>query len=528
MFPYARIAAALEEISAAPRPDRARMAAGIISPLERQILCPVVRLLSGELWPIWELREMGVGPQTIALALEGITNRGVAPAGDVGAAVETALLHRSQRSLNLQPLEALFVYQRLQRISALRGPQSEHRKSALLRGLFQDASPLEGKYIARTAIGSMLAGLGPQTMIHAFSIAWGCDADAVHRAYQLLPELGLLAELARDGRLEEVGIKPSRPIRPMIFSSGEGDLPGGYLPWAPGLRVQVHMMKKELYVFTSRLHNIASALSGLKEDLAGLDQDFIADAQLLAFQEGKIQGVAEVVRYINRRHRSRRSSVSASLLAHDLIWQEGEDLTGMPFGERHRRLEQLLGEARGAGAQGISAAELKILNSPEERSEYCRSMQSSGFLGLLARDINAPYLPGWRSSSDALVMAAGETVSAMILEARPGLGSRKGMLVRYRVALRKNDILVPVGWVSAGLSRAETEALSKSLNELAVEQTTEGIALQPRVVLKLRIYGLKRDGNGYDLVRPLIKGYSIDASTEEVDPLERVEEIYKR
>jgi DNA ligase-1 len=528
MFPYARIASALEEISAAPRPDRTRMTAGILSQLERQILCPVVRLLSGELWPAWELREMGVGPQTIALALEGITGEDVATIREMGAVVEMALSHRSQRSLSLQPLEALFVYERLQRISLLKGPQSEHRKSAILRGLFQDASPLEGKYIARTALRSMQAGLGPKTMISAISSARGCDPGAVRRAYQLLPELGLLAEAARDGRLDEIKIQPARPVRPMILPSGEPIPPGAYLPWAFGLRVQVHKKGKELYVFTARLHNIASALSGLKEELARLDQDFIADAQLLAFQEGTIQMVTEVVRYINRRHRSRCSSVSAALLAHDLIWLEGEDIAGMPFLERHKRLEQLLGEGRGLATQGISAAELKILQSQEEVEEYCRSMQNSGFLGLAARDINAPYLPGGQSSGDALVMREGKTVSAAIMEAKAGQGKREGVLVSYRVALRKNDDLVPVGWVSAGLSKAEAEALSKSLHELAIEQTAEGISLRPHVVLLIRISGLKHDGKGYNLVSPLIKGYSIDAATEEVDSLDRLEESYKR
>jgi DNA ligase-1 len=532
MFPYARIASALEEISAAPRRERTRMAAGVLFPLERPIICPVVRLLSGELWPTWELRVMGVGPQTIALALDGITSEDVhalgRELGEMGAAVETALLHRSQRSLTQQPLEALFVYQRLRSISLLKGYQSEHRKSSMLRGLFQDASPLEGKYIARTALGSMQAGLGPQTMIRAFSSAWGCDPDAVRRASQILPELGLLAEAARDGHLEEIKILPSRPVRPMIFPSGEAAPPRAYLPWAPGLRVQVHRKGKELCVFTSRLHDIALALSGLKEDLARLDRDFIADAQLLTFQEGIIQTTAEVIRYINRRHRTRRSRVLPALLAFDLIWLEGEEVAGMPFLERYKRLEQLLGEAKGPLPLRISPAELKILPSLEEVEEYCRRVQSSGFLGLAARDINAPYLPGGQSSGDALVLRARETVSAAIIQAEAGEGSKEGLLVRYGVALRKEDILVPVGWVSAGLSKAEVKALSQALQGLAIEQTREGISLRPQMILKLSISGLKHDSSGYNLIRPLIKGYRFDAAAEEVDALDRVEEIYKR
>jgi len=197
----------------------------------------------------------------------------------------------------------------------------------------------------------------------------------------------------------------------MVFPSGEAALPGAYLPWAPGLRVQVHKVEKELYVFTSRLNNIAPALSSLKEKLAQLNRDFIADAELLAFHEGSIQSAAEVVRYINRRHRARRSNVTAALLAFDLIWREGEDLSGMPFLERHKLLQQMLGASEGLAARGISAAELKILQDQEGVEEYCQMVQRSGFLGLLAKDINAPYLPGRHSSGDSLVTMAEDTRS---------------------------------------------------------------------------------------------------------------------
>jgi DNA ligase-1 len=197
----------------------------------------------------------------------------------------------------------------------------------------------------------------------------------------------------------------------------------------------------------------------------------------------------------------------------------------MPFLERHKRLEQLLGEVKGPVIQGISAAEMRILSSREEVEEHCRFVQSSGFLGLLAKDLNSPYLPGGHCPGDALVMMAGETVSAAIVQAEAGRGKREGS-VKYRVALRKDQELIPVGWVSAAPGVAEV--LSKSLRELALEQTPAEISLRHQVILDLHISGLERDGKGYRLVRPLIKRYRLDAPIEEVDALERLEEIYKR
>jgi len=62
---------------------------------------------------------------------------------------EAALGQKGQHSLFGEPLEALSVYERLRRISVMTGKESEQRKNALLRGLLLDATPLEGKYIAR-------------------------------------------------------------------------------------------------------------------------------------------------------------------------------------------------------------------------------------------------------------------------------------------------------------------------------------------------------------------------------------------
>ena len=103
-----------------------------------------------------------------------------------------------------EPLEALSVYERLRRISAMNGKESEQRKNALLRGLFLEATPLEGKYIARTALRNMQAGIGHKTMIAALSSSLHCDQEKIRRAYGLMPDLGSIAAMAQSQKLERV------------------------------------------------------------------------------------------------------------------------------------------------------------------------------------------------------------------------------------------------------------------------------------------------------------------------------------
>ncbi len=527
-LPYSKIAASLEEIASAPRGRKSNLAAGLLKSLTLEDLCPVVRLLSGDLWPSWEPLEMGIGPESVMSALEiseediSSLRRGL---GEMGAVAESALQHKSQHSLLLEPLDALEVYHRLRRVPRLFGPESEHRKAAILRGLLLEASPLEGKYIVRTATRNMLTGLGPQTMIAAISLAFGLDSRAVFGAYNLMPDLGMLASVAGQGKIESAKIEPPRPVKPMLFKTGEGLLPAACLPIYSGLRVQVHKTRDRTCIYTHRLKNITAALTGLAQEIRDLKQEIILDAMLMGFQEGVAIASAEVVRYINRRHFARRSSITPALIAYDLIYLNGRDLTCQTYDERRRKLLEVLGAPKELPFKGISPAKENVLDDPEDVKRNYSSALQARCRGLLVRDLKSCYLPGTYSSGDAILRKV-KTITAAVVGAKFGTGKRGGILARYKVAVRNGDDLAPVGWVSAGLGQEEAESLSDHLQSLIISPSQEGIDIRPQVGLALRIAGASRVDGGYSLTQPRIEEIWFDISPEEVDSLERLEEVY--
>ena len=528
MLPYDRIASALEEIGQAPRGNKADLAAGLLAELPYETLCPVVRLLMGNLWPKWEPRELGIGPEAITAALKEISKEDVAALrsslGEMGDVSMSALQHKIQHSLSVSPLDALTVYDSLRRTSRLCGPESDHRKIAIIRGLLLDATPLEGKYIARTVIGNMLAGLGPQTMIAAISQSFGHSVEDVRSAYNRMPDLGMLAMSAGQDSLDEIKIQPRRPVKPMLMRTGEAILPAAHLPLYPGLRVQVHVSEGKVNVYTSRLKNITAALFGLSRDLLDYKHEMILDAQLVGFQDGRAVSQAEIVRYINRRQFSRRSRVSPALTAYDMLYLEGADLTDLAYEKRRKRLIETLGEPKSLPFKGISSVREQVLKDPEEAKSYFDQVLKAGCSGLMARDLKAPYIPGSYSSSDFLLREEAN-ITAAIIRAKLGRGRREGILARYQVALRSGDGLVPVGWASAGLHRDDAESLSDRLKSLILAGSDESVEVRPQVVLSLRIAGASRDESGYRLLSPRIEEVWFDASFEEVDSIERLEEL---
>ena len=413
---YSAIAIALQNISEVPRVQKADLVASLLAGIEVRMLCPVVRLLLGELWPPWEVREMGTGPKALMSALTEVSEEDVPSLEEglieMGAVAEAAMLRKGQHPLSRDPLQALSVYKRLRHISRMRGLDSEHRKNAVLRGLFLEASPLEGKYIARTALCNMLAGIGPKTMISAISQAFHCHHLEVQRAYNIMPDLGSIACAAYNKELDEIELQPSIPIRPMIIRHGDAVVPGAYLPRYSGLRVQVHKRNGDIFIFTNRLKNITSVLNSLSLPLSEIDGNFVIDADLIGFLGEKICSQAEMVRYINRRRLSRKSRVSPAILAYDLIYRNSVDLTGLAYVKRHDKLLEAFGEPKVIPFSGISPVEDRCLWERDAVDDFLHQVLKAGGKGLIAHNFEAAYFPGACSNQDFFI-GAKETVAAV-------------------------------------------------------------------------------------------------------------------
>ena len=529
---YSRIAEVLQEISQAPRSLKVDLAAGLLAEITSasKMLCPVVRLLLGELWPPWEGREMGIGPEALMTALAEVSDQDLPSLrerySDMGMVAEAALGQKGQHSLFPGPLEALSVYERLRHISALNGKESEQRKNALLKGLFLEATPLEGRYIARTALRSMQAGMGHKTMIAALSCSLHCDQEKIRRAYSLMPDLGSIAAMAASRELGAIVIQPKVPIKFMAIRAGKIVIPGAFLPKYPGLRVQIHKIKKEVLIFTSQLRNITVVLNDVPRLLGKIGPDFVADADLIGFHD-KNKGIcsqAEMLRYINRRRLSRKSNIHSALLAYDLIALQGEDICSMPYQDRRKRLLSILGEPKAMPFQGISPAQEGVLMDRGAVDEFRSKAEIGGARALLERGLQAAYRPGIVAEQDFIIRVE-HNLAALVVRASWGREKREKHLARYLVALRSGEVLVPVGWAWRGLSEPDQMALSHGLRTLVIDEDESGADVNAEVVLNLKIRGAQKIGGKYSILEPMIEGFRLNASREDADELQGLEKI---
>jgi DNA ligase 1 len=517
-IPYSKIASCLEEARNASRSQRQTIVAEFLSTVPPGLLCPSVRLLTGELWPSWEGCEMGVGPQMISSALEELTSEDVGllrtSLGDMGQVAEKALQSKSQNSLSLEPLDAMDVYGSLLRVSKHMGPSSEYRKESILRGLFLNASPLEARYIARTLSRNTACGLGPQTMISALALAFSIEAEQVREAHSRMPDLGALAQACSKGCLElqSVRIKPGVPVRPMIIPPGEGTFPDLYLARYPGLRVQVHIWDCGFAVYTMSLKDISTALQVLDGQHSFMGRQIIAEADLVCFQEGRMQSQSEVVRYVNREHNSRRLSTSPMLIVDDLLFLDGQDVTGLAYSQRRQKLQSILVPVE--PEPGIYLAEEVVL---EDAQSVLTMSRERGFAGFAYRNPDDCYRPGKMSTSDFAIKAT-QVISAAIM----GVQYDDGMTISScLLALKSGSDYAPVGWATL------SSGMRDDLEDMVGGQATEGESLEisPQAVVRVRISGARYKDGQWHLASPRI----IEARFgDEADDLEKLRLVMER
>jgi ATP-dependent DNA ligase len=340
--------------------------------------------------------------------------------------------------------------------------------------------------------------------------------------------------MALNSGLEGIRVQPRTPVNFMIIRSRRApefeceSRMFAYLPKYPGLRVQVHKSKGVALIFTSRLRNITMDLNGLSQSLSAIDEDFIVDADLIGFQDGKICSQAEMVEYINRRRRSRRCRLSPALLAYDLIYLAREDVCSSPYQERRKRLVEILGEPKALPFRGISPAEEKLLENNEAAQDYLAKVSENGGKGLMARDLQAAYCPGVGSGYDFIIRAEETTISAIIIRAEYGPGKREQVFTKFRVALRSDEGLVPVGWACRGLSRKDALDLNCHLKALVRDQDDLGADLTPEVILKLKIRGAHKGPEGHNIQHAVIEEIRFEATQEDADDLERLDGIRRQ
>ncbi|MGC8555902.1 MAG: ATP-dependent DNA ligase, partial [Conexivisphaera sp.] len=429
------------------------------------ILDQIVYLMQGKLYPDFVGIELGVGEKLLLRSISlaaGLPQERVEElyrsTGDVGRAAEEAVKSRKQVTLFREPLSVGRVYSTLEKIARMSGEGAQDSKVRLLASLFNDAEPLEARYLARIVMGRLRLGVADYTVLDALAVAFGGTKDArevVERAYNVSSDLGLVARtVASQGLagLESIRITVGRPIRPMLaerLSSPQEILEKIGGPAAAeykfdGERMQVHREGDRVMIFSRRLENITSHYPDVVEIVRnGLkSQDVIVEGEGVAFNAD----TGEFLPFQELMHRRRKYGIEkameeypVSLYFFDVIYADGVDYTVKPYTERRKKLEEIV-----SPSERLNVAPMIITKDPDEMERFMMEAIERGCEGLVVKDPRSVYRAGarewsWIKLKREYRSEMTDTVDLVIVGAFHGRGKRAGVYGAYLLAAYDPD-----------------------------------------------------------------------------------------
>ena len=533
---FARICEQLEGISG--RLDMIEQVSAVLPRLDDEELPIFVRFIMGRVFPDWSPRKLGVGPNLLydAVAYVVGTKRetvreAINATGDAGIAVEGLLAKKEQTSFFIQELDLIEVYRELERMAAAGGQRSQREKLRVAQGLFGNARPLEGRYLARLMLEELRIGMGEGSVRDAVARAFDLDVRLVEHAHQAMNDLGEVALLARrdPAALSRVTIEPFRPVKMMLAQAGtvagqlgdHGEVAVEYK--YDGSRFQFHKVGDICRIYSRRLEEVTESLPDIASHLAeATGHDVILDGEAVAVRDGRPMPFQYVIRRFRRKHQvdSMMEKIELVPRVFDILYLDGETLMDRPLSERRTILEEVLG--------AHVAEQFRVDNAAGAEAIYTEAL-NLGHEGVMVKVLDSPYTPGVRGRLWVKVKPGVETLDLAVVGAEWGEGRRAKMFGSFLLAVQDQGRLLPVGKVATGITDETLADLYSLFKDKVIARSGKEVTLEPDVVFEVGYSEIQTSPNyesGYALRFPRFVQVREDKSVDEAETLDSLAERY--
>jgi DNA ligase-1 len=402
------------------------------------------------------------------------------------------------------------------------GAGSEGRRRQLLAGLLGRATEEEAHFVQRLFTGELRQGALAGLMVDAIAKAAGVSATIARRALMLSGDLTRTAEIAMtngEEGLRSVGFELFRPIFPMLASTAEtvGDAVASFarasVEWKlDGIRIQIHLHREEVRIYTRNLNEITHALPGIVEAVRRLGvRQAVFDGEALWMAEHGPAAFQDTVSRID----SDAPPEGIATFLFDLLHVDGDDLLDVPLEQRAAKL-------------GAVAPELKIpavvTSDPSDAERVLDEALRAGHEGVVVKDAASLYAAGRRGKAWRKVKPV-RTYDLVVLGAEWGHGRRQGWLSNLHLGAREPSTgeFVMVGKCFKGLTDELLEWQTKELLERETGRHGIAVLARPELVVEIALDGVQsstRYPGGVALRFARVRRYRPDKPAEEADTID--------
>lgn len=335
-----------------------------------------------------------------------------------------------------------------------------------------------------------------------------------------------------------------------------------------GIRAQVHCgdpaQPGRVAVYSRSREDITESFPEIQEAFAGViaaPSGLIFDGEILGWDlaADKALPFAVLGQRIGRKRvdDEMRRGIPAVFMAFDLMFGNGELLLPKPLRERRALLEQTVADLLPRTTSGLAAAPVRaaqhdlfasgsdpapelvqrlrlsraeMVESAEGVDRGYRDARARSNEGVMLKAAGSAYLPGRRGLAWLKLKRELATLDVVITGAEFGSGKRAQSLSDYTFAVRgPNGELLNLGKAYQGVTDAEIAELTEWLKAHTLEDFGHFRTVEPLRVLEVAFNNIMRSdrhASGFALRFPRILRVRDDKPVEEIDTLERVEEVY--
>lgn len=543
----------------------------------RDLLSYVVYLSQGKIAPDYAGIEIGLAEKLAARAVAEATGTPVDKVlvslrgtGDLGATTEQLLGEHTR--VTGPPFDVAETFAKLEEIARASGKGAQAQKITVLADLIRRATPIEGRYLVRTATGQLRLGVGDATILDGLAEVYAggrANRPILERAYNICSDLGFVARTLADGGLgpvERIEVSPGHPVRPMLAqrlatSAEILDKLGGTCAAEykyDGERVQVHRYDDSLELFTRRLERITDqfpdAVDLLRSGLVA--RPAILEAEIVAIdpEAGELRPFQELM------HRRRKHGVAdatrqvpVGLYCFDLLQAGRRDLTRLPYPERRQALAEAI-----TPSDRLRLTTSKRASTPAELDAFFEEAISDGCEGLVCKSVGpeSVYQAGargwlWIKYKRDYRTELQDTMDLVVVGAFHGRGRRRGVYGALLMAVYddSDDMFRTCCKVGAGFTDEDLTTLRKRLapHEVSARparvdsRMVPDVWHEPNLVLEIvgaeltlspihtAAWGMVKQDAGLALRFPRFTGrYRDDKSPEDATTVKEIVDLYQR
>lgn len=530
------------------RLEKTSLAAGLLKKLEKSEIGTATLFLSGKGFSERDSRTLKTSWSTLKDALHKVVqfdeqDMEKAYGGDAGEAIQHLLSsneYARQSGLLAEQLTIDRVRTAFDAIAQAEGPGSKREREAILAGLFRDATPLEGRYLAAIILGDLRTGMSEGLVIDAIAKAFQTDPDLTRRAWHYSGDIHTVAETATslgDKGLREIKIEMFRPVKPMLATAADdleralNDIEGKTaLEFKlDGARIQVHKQDGMIRIYSRRLSDVTESMPEVEEEIRqNLSvSSAILDGEVIALNgDGRPYPFQVVMRRYGSTSDTEKKSKNITLrpFIFDILYLDGRDLVHLPYTERRQTLEAVL-------PLKLQIETLETDNLAAATKFFERSKRL-GHEGVMVKRTSSGYVPGTRGRNWFKVKHILDPLDLVIIAAEWGHGRRHRWLSDYHLAVRNEETgsFEMVGKTFKGLSDQEFLEITRRLQEIAIESGSKLVRVRPEIVVEVLASEIQKSPkyrSGMALRFARITAIRYDKGPEDATTLRELEKMFE-